>query len=240
MNDTMKRVFNIYCDESSVENDLPFFTIGALLIPREQKETIVKEFKAIKLKHGFKRELKWNKVTELYEGLFKDIIDFFAENNDLEFRAILVEKRLIDMNFHDNDKELMFYKFYYQLLKKRFKKDSINYIFTDFKSRKKRMRLEVMKDYLSRYPDTQKLNISIKHIQEYNSNEVELLQLADFLTGIVSHANNFYYLGLNNPKGKLVDYISGKFSVNLQVGTNLYFEKFNIFKWIPNSSYERN
>lgn len=228
------RQFNIYCDESSVENLLPFFVIGALLIPRSQKKKIVADLKNIKSKYRFQKEIKWNKVTSKYLPLYKELIDYFADNNDIEFKSILIKKDLINMDYHDNDKELMFYKFYYQLLKRRFKKDSSNYIFTDYKSRRIKLRLKTMQSFLSNFSEIRNSNINIKHLQEYESKELELLQLCDLLAGAVAYANNFK-LEDTTAKSTLVNYIKYKFSTPLDKGTNLYFEKFNIFKWIPNN-----
>ena len=75
-------------------------------------------------------------------------------------------------------------------------------------------------------------------MQEYNSEEIILLQLSDFLTGLAAFANNNKLR--NSAKGKLINYLETKLGVNLQKGTGLYFEKFNIFKWEPHQNYENN
>ena len=233
MENQEKRKFNIYCDESSVENTLPFFVIGALLVPREQKTSIVNDITDLRKKHSFFREVKWNKTTTKHKDFYVDLVRYFAQNNDIEFKSILVKKVLIDMKFHDNDTEKMFYKFYYQLLKRRFKKDSVNYIFTDFKTRKIRLQLPTMHKFLNTFEDIQKFGIQIKHLQEYDSQEIELLQMTDFLTGAVAYANNYEKESDTSIKGYLVEFISRTFDINLGKGSNFYFEKFNIFKWIP-------
>lgn len=233
----MKSVFfrqlNIYCDESSVDNkNLEFFTIGAIIIPRDQKTRITKTIKELKKKYNFKFEIKWNKVSKLYADFYKELIDFFAVENDLEFKVIVIKKTLVDGNRHCNDSELMFYKFYYQLLKEKLNNDCQYYIFADMKSRKFKPRFKKLERYLEKLYLNRKLNIDIKHMQEYKSDEIELLQLADFFTGMTAYANSFKE-NRSGLRKELVEQVEKIFGIALIEGTNLHFKKFNIFKWVP-------
>jgi len=232
------RQYNIYCDESSVENPSKYFVIGAVFVPRDQKDVISNKIKSIKQKYFFKKEIKWNKVTDKFIGFYKDIIDYFISNIDLEFKCIIVDKKKVDLRFHDNDSELMFYKFYYQLLKHKFRNDSQYYVFTDLKTRSFKPRFEQLRKYLVNYSRKNNINVNIKHMQEYNSKQIILLQLSDFLTGLVAFANNQKLK--QSAKTRLVDYLRKKLDVNFKNGTSLYFEKFNIFKWEPHQNYEDN
>lgn len=233
-----KREYNIYCDESGVENTSKSFVIGSIFIPRDQKRKIANEISFIKRKYNFKREIKWNKVTSLHLKFYKELIDYFISNSDIEFKCIIVNKDDIDYRFHNSDKELMFYKFYYQLLRHKFKNDIQYYIFTDEKSRSFKPRFKELRSFLSRYSRKNNLNVNIKHMQEYNSNENVILQLTDFLTGIVFFYNNFKKL--ESSKSSIAKYLSEKLDQKLNTGTNSLFEKFNIFKWVPKKSYENN
>ncbi len=233
-----KREYNIYCDESGVENSPKYFVIGSIFIPRDQKSRISTEIEKIKNEYNFKPEIKWNKITSRYLGFYKALIDYFVSNPDIEFKCIIVNKVNIDLRFHNYDKELMFYKFYYQLLKHKFKNDIQYYIFTDEKSRSFKPRFVQLRKYLIKYNKENSFNVNIKHMQEYNSRENNLLQFADFLTGSVFFSNNF---DLNSSaKSTISKYLSKSLYQKLDEGTNSLFEKFNIFKWIPNKKYEDN
>lgn len=231
-----KREYNIYCDESgNVENTPGYFVIGSIFIPRDQKNKIVNDLKKIISKYGFNRELKWNKVTGRFIDLYKVLIDYFIDNSDIEFKCIVVNRKNIDYRFHDDNKELAFYKFYYQLLSHKFKNDAQYYIFTDEKSRSFEPRFKELKKCLFKNNQKNNLNVNIKHMQEYDSKENLLLQLTDFLTGVVFFTNNYK---LNkSAKTTVSKYLSDKLSQKLDVGTNSLFEKFNIFKWVPKKKY---
>lgn len=231
-----KRKYNIYCDESGVENTPTCFVIGAIFIPRDQKKKISSEIESIKKRYKFSREIKWNKITSLFLRFYKDLIDCFISNSDIEFKCIVVNKADIDYRFHNGDKELMFYKFYYQLLRRKFKNDIQYYIFTDEKSRSLKPRFKELNSYLTKFSKENNINVNIKHMQEYKSKDILLLQLTDFFTGIVFFANN--YKSQNSAKSGISKYLFEKLGQEPDQGTNMLFEKFNIFKWAPRKKYE--
>lgn len=231
-----KREYNIYCDESGVENAPKYFVIGSIFIPRDQKVKVSLEIAEIKEKYKFNREIKWNKVTDLHIIFYKELVDYFISNQDLQFKCIVVNKSDIDYRFHNGDKELMFYKFYYQLLRRKFNNDIQYYIFTDEKSRSLKPRFKELNLHLTKFNNENNINANIKHMQEYKSNEIILLQLTDFFTGAIFFANN--YKNQDSTKNKIAEYLAQKLDQKLDQGTNALFEKLNIFKWIPKKKYE--
>jgi len=89
----MDETYNIYCDESRVENiKSNKMTIGALFIPRPKKKKIVRDIKAMFKDFNFAYELKWSKTGDKYFNLYKNIIDYFTENKNMQFRIIIVDK----------------------------------------------------------------------------------------------------------------------------------------------------
>ena len=67
--------------------------------------------------HKFPHELKWAKVHYKYIPFYKGLIDYFLSCADMSFRCIIVDKTKVKLEeFHDNDEELAFFKFYYLLL----------------------------------------------------------------------------------------------------------------------------
>jgi Cdc6-like AAA superfamily ATPase len=80
------------------------------------KEYFKNELKIIRKTHNIFLEFKWKKVVSGKIKFYTDIIDFFFRN-DIRFRCILLPTNDLDViKFHESDNELMFYKFYYQLL----------------------------------------------------------------------------------------------------------------------------
>ncbi len=66
------------------------------------------------------RELKWTKVTNQKFEEYKTFVDFFIKENKkgtLHFNCMIFDNRLIDHNkYSEGNKEVGFYKLYYQLL----------------------------------------------------------------------------------------------------------------------------
>lgn len=227
-----KLQYNIYCDESSVENkQLLNFVIGSLFIPRHKKKKILTDIHKIKNKYNYKREIKWNKITARYEDLYIELINYILKEKDIEFKSIVIDKKKINMNLHNNDTELMFYKFYYQLLRHKFYNDSEYYIYIDYKTRKYKPRFDECQKYLKGFLNQSNTQSNIKHMQEYHSINMELLQLTDLLTGMIAFANN--YIEHGTIKKKIVEIFQNKYQINLKEGTSLHSTKFNIFKWQP-------
>lgn len=226
--------YNIYCDESSVENpDLPYFSIGALFLPRTKKHQIVKKLQTLKEKHAFHQELKWNKVHARYGKFYTDIIDYFLSEQELNYRIILIEKKYIKLDhYHNNDPELMFYKFYYQLLRNRMKNNSNYYISLDIKTRKNQVHIDRLLNFLRKDISTHNTGTNIKNLQEYNSKYNLLLQLADFMTGLITSANNASYFAY---KKNIIEYMENSLGSDLTTGTHSYINKVNIFKWKPSA-----
>ena len=76
----------------------------------------------------------------------------------------------------------------------------------------------------------------IKKVQQVRSQEVELTQLADLLTGAVSYVNR----GLSDSLAKniLIEHIRHRSKYSLTKSTLIREQKFNIFLW-ESSKYGR-
>lgn len=224
---------NIYCDESSVENnDAKFMIIGALFAPRKDKKKLYKELSLIYSNSQHSTELKWNKVGEKYIDFYKAIIDFFISKESLNFRTVIVEKSKVNYDtYHNNDKELAFFKFYYLLLKAKLDNQNDYYIFLDRKPTRDKNRARALQSFLESHILFNRVDTHIRHFQAYDSAENKFIQLSDFLTGLVSYSNNFK--DLSSTKKKLVDYFESKLSLDTKKSTLLSSTKVNIFKWVP-------
>lgn len=229
----MNPKINIYCDESCIENnEANFMVIGALFAPRQEKENLYSKLKVIYKQHKHSTELKWNKVSDKYLDFYKEVIDLFISNDNLGFRTIIVEKNKINYDiYHNNDKELAFYKFYYLLLKEKLNNQNDYYIFLDRKPTRDKNRARSLQSFLVSHILFNRVDTHIKHFQAYDSAENKLIQLSDFLTGLIAYSNNFSET--STAKGRLVSYFEQKTKTNTKISTPLSSQKVNIFKWIP-------
>lgn len=228
-----REVYNIYCDESRVENtDSHKMVIGALFLLRPKKDKTVGEIKEIFVKHNFKYELKWSKVGKKYSELYKELIDYFLANEYLSFRGIIVDKRKVKFKeYHDGSLETAFYKFYYIMLKARLLNQNEYYIFLDKKPSRDRKILNALSHFLEFHIFKNRKDCKIKHLQSYDSDNNLLIQLGDFFTGMLGFDCNDYELK-NSFKYEMVKYFKEKIGrKNLCQTSFLNENKFNIFVW---------
>jgi len=234
-----KKVYNIYCDESRVENkDSNKMTIGALIVLRSEKEKITRDIRDIFKKYSFKYELKWSKVGDRYSDLYSELIDYFLSNENLSFRGIIVDKRKVQFKkYHNGSLETAFYKFYYIMLKAKLLSQNEYYIFLDKKPSRDINIVRALNKYLEFNILKNKKDCKIKHFQSYDSDNNILIQMADFFTGMLGFTCN--NTNLNSYKYRLVENFKVKINKKDLCQTSpLYEEKFNIFVW--SGKYEKN
>src|SRR5205085_10298555 len=86
--------YNAYCDESGhLEHDhLPVMVLGALWCPTSVSREVAVRIREIKAKHGLSPalEVKWTKVSPAKAQLYLDLVDYFFDDDDLSFRALVV------------------------------------------------------------------------------------------------------------------------------------------------------
>jgi hypothetical protein len=226
-------VYNIYCDETRVENpEYNNMVIGALEIPRIQKTPIISEIKSTYTKHKFPYELKWTKVHYKYIPFYKELIDYFLSCADMNFRCIVVDKTKVKLEeFHDNDEELAFFKFYYLLLKEKLLSNNEYYIFLDKKPTRDRHRARALHHYLDSYILWNREACNIRHFQAIDSKDNILIQLTDFLSGLMGFACE-ERSRMESAKGQIVQYLKERLGRNKLCTTSPLSEgKFNVFVW---------
>lgn len=229
----MSEVFNIYCDESChLQHDHhPIMVLGAVWCPLEKKQKIFNRIKEIKARHGFssKFEIKWTKVSPAKKQFYLDILDYFFDDDDLHFRALLVpEKDSLDHEQFNQTHDDFYYKMYFDLLKVIFKPDAKYRIYIDYKDTRggeKKNRLhQVLCNNM--YDFSREI---IERVQTVCSKEVHLIQLTDLLIGAISYVNR--NLNTNSAKVLLIERMSKRSGYTLKHSTLLLEQKVNIFRW---------
>lgn len=229
--------FEIYADESGLEalarKDAHLFTgIGGIWIPAEHRDTMKQGIMAIKEKYKIKGELKWQKLSPSYYDLYKEIIDFFFLSGYIRFRVILIGSAKIDhITFNDQDAELGFYKFYYQLLHHWIYDFNSYDIFLDFKINRNKGRLNDLKRVL----ENANLTSFIKHVQALPSEQSLGIQLADILTGLTVAKFNNELTG--KAKLALIQYVEEKYLGKPIAATPKWEEKLNVFRMNLNGGW---
>ena len=219
----------VYCDESGLEaltrRDAHDYTgIGGLWMHSDYRSLFKASMNDIKAKHNIKGEIKWQKVSPAFFGLYEDVITYFFSTPQLRFRVILIESRIVDnIKFHDKDAELGFYKFYYQLLH-HWILDFNNYkIYLDYKVNRNKGRLKVLKKVLN----ASNITSDVQQVQALLSEQSLGIQLADVLTGLVTA--KFNRKTISAAKNELIDCVEKHLGRTI-AHTPKFEEKFNVFK----------
>ncbi len=234
----MPQIINIYCDESChLENDnQKVMVLGAIWCPYEKKDEIFERIREIKTKHGLssKFEVKWTKVSKSKADFYLELVDYFFDDDDLHFRALVVpDKSILRHKELNQDHDTWYYKMYFSMLKVLIDPHAKNRIFMDIKDTRSADKMKKLHDVLcTNQYDFDKEIIEI--VQTVRSHEVELLQLTDLLIGAVSYINR----DLKENEGKLsvIERIKKRSGYSLTLTTYLKENKFNIFIWQPRRS----
>lgn len=230
----MTEVYNIYCDESChLENDgATAMVLGAVTCPLGKSREIAVRIREIKQKNQLSGnfEIKWVKVSSSKVRFYLDLVDYFFDDDDLAFRALMVpdKARLNHNAFPGQDHDTWYYKMYFDMLKVILSPDARYRIYLDIKDTRGGRKASKLHDVLcnNMYDFSREM---LERLQLVCSHEVEQLQLADLLIGAVSYINR----GLSGNAGKIaiVDRIRQRSGYTLTHTTLLRENKFNLFRW---------
>lgn len=229
----MGTTYNIYCDESChLQNDgQNVMVLGAVWCPLEVTHKIAEEIRQIKTLHGLpnKFEIKWTKVSPAKKQFYLDLIDYFFNDEDLCFRALVIpdKSKLRHEDFYQTHDE-WYYKMYFSLLKVILDPKCRYRVYLDIKDTRSMLKIRKLHDVLcSSFYDFDR-NI-IERIQPVHSYEVEQIQLADLLIGCIGYANR--NLTTSPAKNLLIKQLKQRSGYNLTQKTLLREKKCNLFFW---------
>ncbi len=227
--------FEIYCDESRQDlfkSPVPrnnFVLIGGIWIKAEDRRAFKQALKEIRDKYNVHSEFKWNKVSPSKIDFYVDLINFYFDN-EIRFRTIVLHASELDtVKFHEADKELMFYKFYYQMLHHWILDKNRYRIFVDTKTNRVHSRLNTLKKCLAKSNLLSEIDV-----QALPSDEMDLMQLADLLIGSVSY--KFHQGSESYAKLMIVAKIEERLAHEIRP-TPRHEQKFNVFRFKPGGGW---
>ena len=230
----MSTTFNIYCDESChLEHDgQKAMVLGAVWCPVDSTREATLRLREIKAKHRVAAtfEVKWTKVSPSKVDLYLDLIDYFFDNDDLHFRALIIpDKDLLNHgSFDGQSHDEWYYKMYFNLLKTLLGPFDRYRIYIDIKDTRGAAKVRKLHDILCSNLHDFEREI-LERVQQVRSHEVELLQIADLLIGAVSYANRG--LGGSAAKMALIERIHKRSRYQLTRSTLFREQKLNLFRW---------
>lgn len=230
----MSDTFNVYCDESChLENDhQKAMVLGAVWCPLDKTREIAVRLREIKQKHGLspRFEVKWTKVSPAKTVLYLDLIDYFFDDDDLHFRALIVpdKSKLRHDSIPGQDHDIWYYKMYFDMLKVILCPDARYRVYLDIKDTRGAEKIRKLHQVLcnNMYDFSQEI---IERVQLVHSHEIEQLQLADLLIGAISYLHR--ERSGNVGKEALIHRIRQRSGYSLTKTTLLREEKINLFRW---------
>lgn len=222
-------MFHVYCDESRPEaigsDNLvdKYAVIGGIWVEKKDVRKVKKEVSRLRDFYNVYGEMKWNKVTPSKIDFYKDIINMFFELDTIRFRCIVVDGTKVNLSkFHKSDKELGFYKFYYQLLYHWLNKNDYYSIFVDYTKNKEHNRLSELKSVLN----NASLAI-VKNLQAVESKQTTLIQIADLLIGAIGYKYNTY--NTSEAKNSIIELLEKNIGHGVKPTLRTQ-NKFNVFE----------
>ena len=228
---------NIYCDESRhTSGGDDYMVIGAICCERDLKRELVHKINLLKEKYQAQGEFGWKRVSPNRKAFYMELIELFVES-PLNFKCIVVDKRELNHDRYNNgDKELGFYKLYYQMLTGLLKSGHEYSVYVDWQVNQKEKRFSNLKFYL----DKRNIKATISCLEPVSSETQPLIQLADLLMGAVGYDYNKrktsrVKVEFCKTLAKELHTLNPKYFrfEKLNTFTAQDEEKFNIFKWRP-------
>ncbi|MDX8274099.1 DUF3800 domain-containing protein [Acinetobacter pittii] len=225
-------IYNIYCDESChLPNDRQsIMTLGLIWCPLNKTREIATRIREIKSRHGLSKdfEIKWTKVSPAKYMFYKDIVDYFFDDDDIHFRGVIIKKADINHAAFNQTHDSWYYKMMFTLIEPVLKPEEKFRVYLDKKDTQSSQKVKKLHDVLCNNLYDFDRNI-VERVQVIESHHVEQLQLADLLLGALGYLNR--KLSENSAKVELIERIKQRSGYELTRSTLLRESKFNIFHW---------
>lgn len=230
-------LYNVYCDETChLEHDgINDMVIGAVWCPQDKLRGINQRIRTIKLRNGISpsAELKWTKISPAKVQVYKDIIDYFFNDDDIHFRAIIIpdKSKLNHQAFHQTHDD-WYYKMYFDMLKVILSPTEQYEIYIDIKDTHSYQKAQKLKEVCSNSMYDFSQNI-IRRLQPIRSDEIQIMQLVDVLIGAIGYENRIFEDCFVKSQAKLevIDLIKRRSNYSLTRSTLLREDKCNLFVW---------
>ena len=174
-----------------------------------------------------KRQMKWVKVSAAKLEAYADLVNYFFDDDDLHFRALVVDnKDKINHEAFDQTHDDWYYKMYFDMIKTILTPGSGYYIYLDIKDTKSKTKIRKLQAVLENSRYTFSSN-TIRNIQVIRSHEVEIMQLTDILIGAAAYKLRGF--SQSNAKNGLINLMERRSRYKFEQNALYRENKFNIF-----------
>lgn len=230
----MSLIRNIYCDESChLSFDKSAMALGAITVPASRVYHHNLAIREIKLRNNISefRELKWIKVSPAQLSVYEELIDYFFQQEELQFRAVIIpDKSKLDHEAFCQSHDDWYYKMYFYLLRELISAKYQNQIYVDIKDTQSKQKVKKLHKVLccNEYDFNHEI---ISKVQTIRSHEVQLMSILDILIGALTYRHR--NLNTSTAKLRLIEKIMANSGRNLLKSTLPSEGKFNLFVWHP-------
>ena len=233
--ETLFSATNVYIDESGHTDDPNNNTmvLGTLWLSVPQLSLFTDAIRTVKKKHDIAshREIKWTKVSPAKLDYYKELIDVFFAVEQVNYRAVVIDKSIVDYETYNKTRDDFYYSMIYILVRTIAEKRYGDMrLFLDYKDAWSGIRTTKLAGYLR---NTGRLHNASLLAQPLRSHEVIGLQMADLFTGAVMYANKPQEKQESSAKKELIAHIERRSGQKLTCGTPYSSEKINILMWEP-------
>lgn len=115
-------LYNVYCDETChLEHDNSnVMVLGAVWCPQSKLKEVNERIRQIKKRNNVSEamEMKWTKISPAKVDLYKDLVNYFFDDDDLHFRGVIIpdKTRLNHERYHQTH-DTWYYKMYFDMPK---------------------------------------------------------------------------------------------------------------------------
>ena len=230
-------LYNVYCDETChLENDgINVMVLGAVWCPQRKLKEINQRIKEIKARNNVSptMELKWTKISPGKLDLYKDIVNYYFDDDDLHFRALIIpDKSKLDHQRFNQTHDDWYYKMYFDMLKVIFHPMDRFEVYIDIKDSNSYHKAQKLREVCSNsmYDFSQSI---IRRLQPIRSEEVQIMQLTDILIGAIAYENRSFPDGFQKSlaKQEIIRLIKKRSGYTMKKTTLLREDKLNLFRW---------
>jgi hypothetical protein len=207
--------------------------LGAITCPVDKTREIAGRIRELKVKHGLPPDfdIKWTKVSKAKQDFYLSVLDYFFDDDDLCFRALVVpDKSQLDHDSFGQTHDEFYYKMYFDMLKVLLDPACKYHVYLDIKDTRSARKVEKLHEVLAHNAYDFRRQI-VRHISLVRSEHVQQVQLADLLIGAVSYAHRG--LVTSSAKLALVHRMRARSGYTLLKSSLLRSRKVNLFVWRP-------
>lgn len=225
----VRPLLHLYCDESRhLRHDgAPFMLLGLVSCPANKVRSYHLELRALCREHGLTDdyEMKWTHVRPGKLPFYQAVLAWFLSKEDVNFRALLLpDKAKVFDRLPEDSQDLAYYRLYSQLLRNTMNPEGSYRVFLDKKDTRGGEKVRELENLMRRHTDDSD-GKTVLGLQQMQSHEARLLQLADVLLGAIGAAHSD--ASLPPAKQQLVTQLADAIGCPLSWDTAAFSRKFS-------------